>query len=240
MDQLDTRFWEDSAYRATVFEAIVTSTDEELLDAIEIVDASVKALLIRQGVPRGDIDSIAIVDELSWMARKSPECVMYVSRYWMRHLLDQFRQTDGITGAWIHESLHARQQFAQSREYGVWLGYEEGLTEGLTELVLESVGITHVNRTFPYYVMGYEAIARRLQISPEELWRRLWRYPLGSVRAGFLDSIDILLIESGRERFSERSRQRCQLAADALFVSQRRRTQPDPDAIQTLLERIFT
>ncbi len=232
-------FWNDARYRADAYETISRADDNAQTSAIAYVDAEITTMLKLCGCPRGRIEGITIVEGFtSWLARKSPECTLSLARYWMNHWNEQLHQPDGITGAWIHESIHALAPYADLQEYPRWMGYEEGLAEGLTEIIMASTETAHVNRTFGYYVLVYRELARMIDVDVEARLRSLWRYPVDSVRSGFVDVFDEHLVKSGRDRLPTQVRQRWQLVADMLFSSSRHNSQPDGQAIRELLERI--
>lgn len=99
-------------------------------------------------------------------------------------------------------------------------GYEEGLVEGLAQLVMrERAGMSPLDVSYPYYVAAYRAVAAVMGIDLEALWRALWVYPTGGVRREFVDVIDRMRSHALGQAMTQRQRDRLQALADRAFAS---------------------
>lgn len=233
-------FWLDPDVRHALFKTLSDSStrDSEAEDCLHQIDDEIVSGLLDFGIPRGEVNGIQIDDGINqWLGRKDPTCLLYISRLQMGFYLS-IGEPDAIVSTWAHESIHARQPYTDSIEYSVWTGYEEGMAEGLTQRFLSSRGIVDVDVSFPFYVTAYEEIAVFLGIDVEALWRGLWHYPAGMIRSSFIDAINLALVQSGRDRLTERRRDRLQLATDTLLATRHRSDEPDRRSISNLLRRI--
>jgi hypothetical protein len=112
----------------------------------------------------------------------------------MRRLLAAGGAPERIWHSWIHESLHARRPATTYRAEEVerWMGYEEGLVEGLPRVVEQRAGIAVGDLPFEFYVAAYRALAEAAGIELERLLRGLWRLAPGDVRAHLSDVVSEL------------------------------------------------
>jgi hypothetical protein len=196
------RLWREPAARAAAIDAILAAwehDDQPALDAaLRRVDHAVVLGLTALGLPRGTIARRRFERvERGFTARKEPGCDLVFDAVAVHLQLRVHRAPDDLFCTWVHESIHARQPYADGhrRESTTVRGYEEGLAEGLARLVvLSQPGMAHApRRRGDYYVAAYEELAALLGRPVEAVWRLLWPLPAGRVQAGFRDALPDLL-----------------------------------------------
>ena len=102
------------------------------------------------------------------------------------------------------------------------------MVEGLARLITaRKAGLAIFEESYDYYVRAYEALAEVTGVDIEALWTRLWEYPTGRVRFGFLDSLDELREGAVGLRLTIRQRKALGRTADLLFDADRASRQPD-------------
>jgi len=187
--------------------------------ALRIDEAVAKGMRVL-GLPRGRTRGFRIISLGNGVrGRKTPDRWIEISENHVAEMLEPRWTPDGIFKSWVHESLHARRPYAapelQHTEYPAFAGYEEGLVEGLTRwIVQDQAGMAYVP-AYESYVRAYEVLSFVLGISVEALWRLLWRYRFGTVRAAFpREASRIWYNLTGRWAAEER----LQNAADATFA----------------------
>ncbi len=137
---------------------------------------------------------------------------------------------------WIHESLHARQPFAiySALEQRRYKGYEEGLVEGLTRLVVDKGALRPVLASYDYYVGAYRTLAQVLGLSPERLLRRLWPYPTGEVRDRFVEAVASAHRDPSEGGLVAVDHARLRAIADTVFGSDRIRYTANEELLRRL------
>jgi hypothetical protein len=194
-------------------------------EADDLVDGAVEAGLAALGLPRGPIQRpVELVPRaLGRNGIKLPDCRLVISATYLRVLRNLYRSYDPALHTWIHESLHARQQYARDflEEFGPWEGYEEGLADGLADLICGSVGMDTGETDYVSYVRAYEALALVLEVSPWALWGALWAFPVGRVRAGLVEVVDARWRERTGQPLSSERAVELLAVADQLFATGR-------------------
>ena len=142
---------------------------------------------------------------------------------------------------WLHESLHARQPYASdaAAEYRAFRGYEEGLVEGLTQVVLAAARVTVADVPFGAYVAAYRALAQAAGIASEALLRALWRHPAGDVRQNLATVVSRLREQEMGASVPPEAHGRLRALGDRLFATDRAGHAPDPAALVALWTRAF-
>lgn len=193
-DPLDV--WGDAGTRRAALEDVARAwqhgRDERLTAAVARVDAAVTAGLAALGMPRGPVAAIRLVRPLAPFGLKHPGCSLDRSGTYMRLSFDLYHQPDAILRTWIHESIHARQPYTPDylAELIPHRGFEEGLADGLAGWITsEQAGMEARDPSYAGYVRAYRALATVLRVTPAVLWRQLWVYPHGRVRAELPDLI---------------------------------------------------
>ena len=109
------------------------------------------------------------------------------------------------------------------RQAGVELkvpGYEEGLAEGIAGLTVRlQAHMEPIVGGYALYVRSYESLASGLGVSAEDIWRSLWQYRVGEVRANFVDAVERYWYNLTGKRLSEREKRNLLWKADSLFKS---------------------
>jgi len=142
----------------------------------------------------------------------------------MQASLYTHREADDLFRTWVHESLHARQQFARghAQEYSVTRGYEEGMVEGLSRLiVVNRAAMPYRPPSSNYYVTAYDTLAYEAGIPVEELWRQLWEHAAGAVRLHFVDTVAQLIFKHSGRMLTGRQLSQLRVCADRAFGSSR-------------------
>lgn len=230
------RLWASPDERRSAFQAIVEATDPAAKrDAIERVDRAVLEALEALGLPRGPIRGIEIWPEVTaWSGRKHFDCTMFLSEIRLVNAV-RFDEVDDFFSTWIHESLHARQEYREEiQEYRGWPGYEEGLVAALTHRILVAGGIKDVRSSLSYYVVGYETLSTAVEVDVDALLTALWSHPTGDVRYAFAATINELRSQDGKSAVD-----RLQLAGDVIFRIDRMYDRPDPQSMMTLIKRML-
>lgn len=165
------------------------------------IDAAVVEILAAAGLPPGQING-PIIDQVGrgWYGRKAHDCTLIIDIRTLNFLPEKDRP-DSTLRTWIHESLHARHPYSAGfdREWREQRGFEEGVVEGLTRLiVVESLALLPVITSYHFYVGAYRALAEVLEVDVEQLWRSLWNYPAGDVSTMLLPIVERILRERGR------------------------------------------
>lgn len=233
--------WSDPTVRHEALEAIVVSWERGSIDLdrrVSRVDRAIIAGLRAGGLPRGPVLSVAIVPGLPlWAGRKLPSCHLFLSGERMREMVRVRHESDDVIRTWVHESLHARQPYSPAAETEIrpYQGYEEGMVEGLARLVTRDLAGMHpLELSYAYYVAAYEGLADAVGVDVEVVWRSLWLYRTGEVRAVFADVVDQLRRQAGRQPLTEAQRTRVLGAGDTLFASTRRLSPPARGAAAAL------
>lgn len=218
------RLWGDSRARQQAFEEIRAAHRagdlNRLKAAVEAVDAAVVEGIDALGLPRGPVTNVRVEANLGANGYKNPLCQLRVALEYIERSLLQDQNPDSPFRTWVHESMHARQPFPPSamHEYTPWTGYEEGMVEGLARLIVKKkAGMLPKLGAYSHYVRAQELLAAEVGIEPEKLWRRLWTFRTGTIRANFVDVIDGLSQEAGAEPLSGDQRRKLGSAADELF-----------------------
>lgn len=230
------RLWDSPDERRSAFQAIIEATDPVAKrEAIGRVDRAVLEALDALGLPRGQIRGLELWPELTgWNGRKHPDCTLFLSEMRLVNAV-RFDRIDRFFSSWIHESLHARQEYRGTyHEYQEWPGYEEGMVDALTQRVLMAGGITSIQLSFPYYATAYEVLSAAVEIEVDTLLTALWLHPTGRVRHAFAATVNQLRSRAGRSALD-----RLQLAGDVMFRADHDHDQPDRESMMTLVMRIL-
>lgn len=229
------RLWGDARTRRLALEDILAAwrheQPERLRIAIERVETAVREGLGQLGLPRGPVREVEVRRRPGGRhAAKLPSSVLVLSGNYLQAMLELRHSPDSVLRTWLHESLHARQPFTGDRyaaEAEHWLGYEEGLVEGLARLVVQDkAGVTTLDLAYEGYVRAYRALARVLGVSAEQVWRDLWQVGLGGVRAAFPSVVTSLRGDETQALLD---------VADQLFAT----TRLAADVADSQLERIW-
>jgi hypothetical protein len=117
-------------------------------------------------------------------------------------------------------------------EHRLTEGYEEGLVEGLSRFVaIEQAGLRLADLPYSYFVQGYTTPADVIGVNPEHLWRELWRYPMGMVRAKFVEVVNAMRGATSADPLTDEQQGRLRAFADVIFSSARRLWTPDPSEL---------
>jgi hypothetical protein len=194
------QFWVDARYRHIVLGDVVASvTYPERLDrleaAVSVVDRAIEIGLGHLGVPRGAINHPVRVEPraLGRNAVKYEDCSLILSSSYLRLLPRLYSSLDPAFRTWVHESIHARQPYSMDwrAEYEQWEGYEEGLADGMADVLCTWAGAVIPEATdYVAYNQAYRALAAVLQMPPWNLLRRIWSAPTGRVRTHFTAVVD--------------------------------------------------
>jgi hypothetical protein len=233
------RIWGDAGDRRRALEDLLSaweagSAEERAL--LHRVDDAIASGLKALDLPRGRLNGLRIEEgRPHFVGAKLPACVLVLSAEGMREWIRGRREPDVVFRTWIHESLHARLPIdpRAMSEHRQTEGYEEGLVEGLSRIITLERASLRLTADLPYtyYVQGYATLARAINVGAEQLWRELWRYPMGGVRAAFVDVIDHLRQGSTGAPMAEAQRLRLLGVADAVFSSTRRGWMPNAAAM---------
>lgn len=239
------RLWGDPAARREALLAIVEAWEAGspvLQSAIRRVDGAVEDGLAALGLPRGPVSDVRIEGMRPGLyGQKLRDCTIILVADYLRAFLRERAQADRVFRTWLHESLHARQPYASNAaaEYRVFRGYEEGLVEGLTQVVLTAAGITVADVPFGAYVAAYGALARAAGIESEALLRALWRHPAGDVRQNLATVVSRLREQVTGASITPEAHGRMRALGDSLFATDRAGHAPDPAALVALWRRAF-
>jgi hypothetical protein len=237
------RLWGDADERQRALEDILRAWEAgspDLERLVARVDDAVAMGLGAIGLPRGPIRAVRIEQAGSrWFGRKHPDCTLFVAGDGLRFMIHVRAQPDSMWRTWVHESIHARQAYSPRAgdEYRLTPGYEEGLVEGLTQITTrDHAGIAIVAGRFDYYVQAYRTLIRALELEVNDVWRALWQYPAGEVRAALLTTVERIRRGSGGPDLTASHRRRLTAIADQLFGVARARGEPDERAMMALWE----
>ncbi len=207
----------DVQQRVSIVDRIVSQMGN---DDIPMVDRAVVAILHHVGLPRGPRVRGPIVEPVGhgWAGRKAPDCRLLIDTEEFHDLHGVIR-ADSLLKTWFHESIHGRQPFApgSAEEWRLHRGFEEGLAEGLARSLSQELGLQPVLGSFNYYVAAYRALAVALEIPAEALWRRLWRYPAGTVATAFMREVEGMLARHGHSPLVPLQRVRLFARARSVF-----------------------
>jgi hypothetical protein len=235
MPEEEQRLWLDSHYRHVVLGDVVAAVtypgrEDRLEAAISVIDRAVEAGLAHLGVPRGAINLPIRVEPraVGRNAAKLEECSLILSSSYLRMLPRYYSSLEPAFRTWLHESIHARQPYADDwrSEFESWEGYEEGLADGMANVLCRWAGAI-IPETTDYiaYVQAYEALAAVLQMSTWALMRRLWGFPTGRLREGLLSVVEAWYRQLTGRELSAEAVSRLRSVGDALFATGR--TEPD-------------
>lgn len=201
---------------------------------ILMVDRAVVAVLNRAGLPRGNQVRGPFVEPVGhgWAGRKAPDCRLLIDTLEF-HDLHGLIRADSLLKTWLHESIHGRQPYApgSAEEWRLHRGFEEGLAEGLARILAEALGLQPVLASFDHYVAAYRTLAVALGISAEELWRRLWGYPVGTVATAFMHEVEDVLARHGHSPLVPVQRVRLFARARSVFSTTNSVQSPDEDSL---------
>jgi hypothetical protein len=225
------RLWLDTRYRHIVLGDIVAAVtypgrEDRLAAAVFVVDHAIEVGLAHLGLPRGAINLPVRVEPraVGRNAVKYEDCRLVLSSSYLRMLPRYYSSLEPVFRTWLHESIHARQPYDEAwrAEFEPWEGYEEGLADGMAN-VLGSWAGAIIPETTDYvaYVQAYRTLATALQMSTWALWRRLWHFPTGQVRVGLLRMIEERYYQLTDRRLPADTAIRLRSTADALFASGR-------------------
>jgi hypothetical protein len=170
---------------------------------------------------RAPINGIG-VRRLASLGLKRPTCELELDILQFRRALTVTQQPDSIVETWIHESAHGRRNpwaVDYQREQASWLGYEEGLAEGMTRVMIQRGGLSPGAQAYVRYYRAYELLADVLQVTPEEMYLLLWSHEPGTIRRAFTDVVSELYHRSRGRELSLRERMSVLIAADDMFDS---------------------
>ena len=234
------RIWTDASVRRKALDDIVRALDRggtELREAVQRADEAVVQGLQALGFPRGPVQTVEIEQARTlWAGRKDPRCPIYFAADTLRANA-RLGRLDTSFRTWVHESLHARQPYADDhrQEYARWPGYEEGLVEGLARYLLqERAGITDIGGSVEYFVVAYRTLAETIGVEPHALWGTLWHVPAGRVRAALPTVVRELAPQPGRREPVPRQLAHVQAIADTVFGPGRQHYIPDPAELSRL------
>ena len=225
------RFWLDPRCRHVILGDVVAAvTDAEradrLAEAVSVVDRAVEVGLAHLGVPRAAINYPIRVEPraVGRNAVKLEECSLVLSSSYLRMLPRYYSSLEPAFRTWLHESIHARQPYAGDWrvEFEAWEGYEEGLADGMANVLCGWAGATIPEATdYVAYVQAYQTLTAVLQISMWTLLRRLWEFPTGRVREGLPSVVEAWYRELTGRGLSSDAAGRLQSTADTLFATGR-------------------
>lgn len=236
------RLVQDARYRAHVTSELLRSdpSSSESARARDAVDAAVVEILAAAGLPRGPVNG-PIVDNFNrgWFGRKVEDCRLLID-IGIFDVLPEAERGDSLVKTWIHESLHARQPYSSgfNREWREVSGYEEGMVEGLTQLLsVEGLELQPTISTYRFYVAAYRSLGAVLEIDVEPLWRELWSRPAGDVRPMFLPTVSRILREQRQQQLGRAQLARVAGFAARYFRTDRMRESPDERAMMSAWRR---
>jgi hypothetical protein len=239
--------WASPEGRRGALEAVLEAWEADnryLPDRVARVDQAVAIALDLLGLRRGPVRSVRVeAVGRGWAGRKHPDCTITIDALVLHHNLRVLNCPDTALQTWVHESLHARQPYRVTApsEHQALRGYEEGLVEGLARLILQAkAGIKALGGGFEYYVVAYTGLAGALEVSDEQLWRELWRYPTGQVRAGLPEVVQRLFERRTGRQFTPVLRRRLQALADSQFQTARAGHDADATGLAELWKAVLS
>ena len=181
--------WESLAERLRfIGEVLDAETDGDIprmQQGLGQIDTAITEALDLLGLPRGPIDELAPAWGKRYAGRKLPDCTLQINIDIMRRMSAFERGPDTTFRTWVHESIHGRQPYADGhrQEYDAWSGYEEGLAEALSRLVVRKhAGLDPIEpRDYHYFLPAYQTLSEAMKIEYEALIRALWTRPAGPV-----------------------------------------------------------
>lgn len=215
-------FWNDPARRERLLRGILEARGREARGrALQAVDDAVTEGMAALGFPRAPIRSISLVtpSRPGIAGQKYSTCDLQIAYPVLKRELDSGGSPDAIVETWIHESVHGRHVNwgPNLHAEAAFRGFEEGLAEGITRLASRLARFVPGLPTYGRYVQTYEELAYVLGVSPETIYRWLYRLPNGSVMDSFVSEIDALRAESGEPPLTIDQRGRLERTAQRLF-----------------------
>lgn len=219
--------WSDADVRRAAFEELVHAAamgGDRLARALARIDGAVVEGLERLALPRGPIRGVVQTNNPNVLGRKDPSCTFEINSIYIARFLRGPRGTDSILRTWVHESLHGRRPYAEGHlaEYRRAPGYEEGLAEGLAQIVARRYGgLDPPSGAYDYYAAVYRSLASSMDIEIEQLLRALWRSPTGRVRHALPLVMDNLRRTGGYPPMTGAQLRMLQARADTMFDQSR-------------------
>jgi len=219
--------WESLAERLRfIGEVLDAETDGDIprmQQGLGQIDTAITEALDLLGLPRGPIDELAPAWGKRYAGRKLPDCTLQINIDIMRRMSAFERGPDTTFRTWVHESIHGRQPYADGhrQEYDAWSGYEEGLAEALSRLVVRKhAGLDPIEpRDYHYFLPAYQTLSEAMKIEYEALIRALWTRPAGRVRTGLVAAVDDLRRAQSLPPLTESQRVSIARAGDLSFAT---------------------
>jgi hypothetical protein len=225
------QFWLDARYRHVLLGDIVAAVtyhgrEDRLDEAVAVVDHAIETGLAHLGIPRGPINLPVRVEPraVGRNAIKLEDCSLVLSSSYLRLLPRLYSSLEPAFRTWLHESIHARQPYdpVWRAEFEPWEGYEEGLADGMANVLCNWAGAIILETTdYVAYVQAYRTLAATLQMSMWALLRRPWHFPTGQVRAGLLTVVKEWYRQSMGGQLPQEATRRFEGVADSLFATGR-------------------
>ena len=217
------RFWSDPAHRERLLRDILDIRGREArARALQAVDDGVTEGMAALGFPRAPIRSISLVtpSRPGIAGQKYSTCDLQIAYPVLKRELDSGGSPDAIVETWIHESVHGRHVNwgPNLHAEAAFRGFEEGLAEGITRLASRLARFVPGLPTYGRFVQAYEELAFVLRVSPETIYRRLYRLPNGSVMDAFISEIDAIRLGTGEPPLTTNQRARLEITARRLFA----------------------
>lgn len=189
--------------------------------ALQAVDDAVTSGMAALGFQRAPVRSLSLVvpSRPDTAGQKYSSCDLQISRTAMRRELGPGGAPDGPVETWIHESVHGRRfpWGTNLHAESMSLGFEEGLAEGVARLMSRQAGFVPGLPIYGRYVQAYEELAYVLEVSPETIYRGLYRLANGSVMDGFVSEVDAIRQTAGAPPMAPEQRGRLERTARRLF-----------------------
>jgi len=243
------RFWLDVRYRHVLLGDIVAAVtypgrEDRLDEAVAVVDRAIEVGLAHLGVPRGAINLPIRVEPrtLGRNAAKHEDCTLVLSSSYFRLLPRYYSSPEPAFRTWLHESIHARQAYddAWRAEFEPWEGYEEGLADGMANVLCGwADAIIPETTDYVAYVQAYRTLAAVLQMPMWELLRQVWPFPTGQVRSGLLTTVEERYYQLTGRRLTSATTSRFQSTADALFITGRTEVDRSDREVEALWREIL-
>lgn len=240
------RVWGDGRARRRAFSAIVRSWESGgrgLGAAIRSVDDPVVEGLQLLGLPRGSVAGFDVDDfGRGFTARLGYDRIFQLDAPTARALLGARRGADDLFRTWLHESIHGRHvdRIESATEPRLYRGYEEGLVEGLAQLITtDKAAMRPRVSSYHWYVVAYQRLAVVAGLSVEHLWRALWHLPRGQVRNGFLKTVDQLYVAAHHSALTSAWRAKLGGQADRQFSTERQNATPNAQTLDLVWRAVF-